>query len=259
MASVDETSATAASPGSAAQPVPRPERGSGAQFVQETLHREIISLALPPGAPLDETQVARRFGLSRSPVREALNRLAAQNLVVMLPNRSTLVAPIDLTTFPRYVEALDLLQRINTRLAAQNRTDAEILEMKRRAELFDDSVARRDHLEMSASNMAFHMAIAHAGRNPYLARHYEALLDEGRRLLHLHFDYLAKTEGRHVQASEHHDMVEVIAARDVEAAERLAHAHTRQFHDSFMRFMKTNYATDFRLDPDEVGPSAGGG
>jgi DNA-binding GntR family transcriptional regulator len=114
----------------------RPVRGTGGQVVHETLQREILSLTLPPGAPLDETQLARRFGLSRSPVREALNRLSAQNLVVMLPNRSTLVAPVDMTAFPRYVEALDLLQRITTRLAAEHRTEADIAEMKRRADLF---------------------------------------------------------------------------------------------------------------------------
>lgn len=238
--------------------VARPVRGGGAQFVHESLHREILSLQLPPGAALDETQLARRFGLSRSPVREALNRLSAQNLVVMLPNRSTLVAPVDLTTFPRYVEALDLLQRINTRLAAEHRTEADIAEMTRRAEIFDVSLERRDHLEMSATNKAFHMAIAEAGRNPYLARHYETLLDEGQRLLHLNFEYLAQTDGQHLAAGDHHEMIAVIAARDVEAADRLAHLHSRQFHDQFMAFMKTNYATDFRFDV-TAGPEGGGG
>lgn len=235
----------------------RPVRGGGAQFVHESLYREILSLTLPPGAPLDETQLARRFGLSRSPIREALNRLSAQNLVVMLPNRSTLVAPIDFATFPRYVEALDLLQRINTRLAADNRSEADIAEMKRLAALYDRTLERQDHLEMSATNKAFHMTIAEAGQNPYLARQYEALLDEGRRFLHLHFEYLEKTGGRPVLSDEHHEMVEAIEARDVETADRLAHAHSRQFHDRFMLFMKTNYATDFRFDVSEGGQGGG--
>ena len=237
----------------------RPVRGGGVQFVQESLYREILSLALPPGTPLDETQLARRFGLSRSPIREALNRLAAQNLVVMLPNRSTLVAPIDLTNFPRYVEALDLLQRINTRLAAEHRDEADIAEMKRLAVVFDGTLKRRDHLEMSANNKAFHMAIAHAGRNPYLARHYEALLDEGRRFLHLHFEYVKRNDDEPILSDAHHEMVEAIKAQDIEAADRLAHAHSRQFHDHFMDFMKTNYATDFRFDVTGGGQGGEGG
>lgn len=229
----------------------RPGRGSGSRHVYDTLHREILSLKLGPGTPLDETQIARRFGMSRSPVREALSRLAAQHLVVMLPNRSTLVAPIDLMTFPRYVEALDLLQRINTRLAAQHRSSADLAEMERMATGFEESVEHYDHLAMSAMNKAFHMAIAEAGRNPYLCRQYSDLLDEGRRLLHLHFEYLARTEREYLLTDQHREMIAAIEARDVEAADRLAHAHTLQFHDRFMLFMKTNYATDFRFDLDD--------
>ncbi len=242
----------------AAQPegVRRPVRGAGSRFVYETLHREILSLVLRPGAPLDETRLARRFGMSRSPIREALSRLSAQDLVMMLPNRSTLVAPLDLTTFPRYVEALDLLQRINTRLAAQHRPAASIPELRRKAELFDASVKLQDHLEMSASNSAFHIAIAAAGGNPYLARQYGALLDAGRRLLHLHFEYLEQTGGEYVLADEHHDMIDMIAARDVEGADRLAHAHTRQFHDRFMRFLRTSYVDDFPFERDDTDTGA---
>lgn len=52
-------------------------------------------------------------------MREALIRLAGDDLVVTLSNRSTVVAPIDLQSFPKYVEALDVAQRMNTRLAAE--------------------------------------------------------------------------------------------------------------------------------------------
>ncbi|MHA1566323.1 MAG: GntR family transcriptional regulator [Alphaproteobacteria bacterium] len=238
--------ATAAAP--QAKAATRPARGTGARVVYETLHREILSLVLKPGAPLDETRLARRFGMSRSPIREALSRLSAQDLVMMLPNRSTLVAPLDLTTFPRYVEALDLLQRINARLAAQNRPNAIIPDLRRQADLFDASTKRQNHLEMSATNKEFHVAIATAGGNPYLTNHYSAMLDSGRRLLHLHFEYLERTGGEYVLAGEHHEMIDMIEARDVAGADRLAHAHTRQFHDRFMQFLRTNYVDDFPFE-----------
>ncbi|TIQ54284.1 MAG: GntR family transcriptional regulator, partial [Mesorhizobium sp.] len=82
------------------------------------LRNEILSLTLQPGQLLDETTLAERFDMSRSPVREALIRLSGEDLVVTLSNRSTIVAPIEVATFPKYVEALDLAQRVNTRLAA---------------------------------------------------------------------------------------------------------------------------------------------
>ena len=104
------------------EPEPKRLKGTGVKLAYDTLRDEILSLALPPGALLDETTLAERFGMSRSPVREALIRLAGDELVVTLANRSTVVAPIDVQSFPRYVEALDIAQRMNTRLAAQFRT-----------------------------------------------------------------------------------------------------------------------------------------
>ncbi len=223
----------------------RHAKGRGAKFVYDELKREILTLELKPGSPLDETSLSGRFAMSRSPVREALVRLSAEGLVVMLSNRSTLVAPIDFAGFPRYVEALDFLQRINTRLAAQNRRDDEIQKMTVMAAAFDRACAENNYLEMSATNHDFHMMIAAAGRNPYLERAYGQLLAEGRRILHMHFDYLAESATEHLLSPDHYDMIDAIRDRDVARADRLAHDHTRHFHDRFVMFMSANYSEDF--------------
>jgi DNA-binding GntR family transcriptional regulator len=235
-----------------ADPEERLLRGDRARIAYDALYREILTLKMRPGAPLDETQLAKRFGMSRAPIREALNRLAAQNLVVALPNRSTLVAPLDLTTFPRYVEALDLLQRVNSRLAAQNRSDADIAEITRRAEIFDGSVRRGDYLDMSATNKDFHMSVAEAGGNPYLTRQYGSLLDEGRRLLHLNFEYLDGSGRKYSPGGDHYELIDAIARQDAEAADRCAHAHTRVFRDRFLRYMSTTETDGFSFDPPPV-------
>src|SRR5262245_43939089 len=91
-------------------------RGSGVQTVYEALRQAIVDVELEPGAPLDEVTLAERFGMSRTPVREALVRLAAEGLVSQLPNRNTIVAPIDFGQLPVYFEALALMYRLTTRL-----------------------------------------------------------------------------------------------------------------------------------------------
>src|SRR5262249_56287545 len=101
-------------------------KGPGWKSVYDALRNEILTLKLAPGQPLDETTLAYRFGLSRSPVREALIRLSGEELVVTLPNRSTIGAPIELVTFPKYVEALDVAQRVHARVAAQLRPAAAL-------------------------------------------------------------------------------------------------------------------------------------
>lgn len=217
-------------------------RGTGMRYAYETLRDEILTLALAPGQLLDETTLAERFGMSRSPVREALIRLAGEALVVMLPNRSTIVAPLDITAFPKYAEALDIAQRVNTRLAAELRSEADLEAIAAAQGRFEAAVATGRHLAMSEANKGFHMAIAVAGRNPYLAGFYERLLDQGRRMLHLHFDYLERTSGGYLLTDEHVEMLEAIRARDVERADRLAHDHTRQFRDNFLRYMTENWA-----------------
>jgi DNA-binding GntR family transcriptional regulator len=91
------------------------------------------------------------------------------------------------------------------------------------------------------------MAIAEAGRNPYFTAFYEKLLDQGRRMLHLHFEFLERTHEGYLLTDEHHEMLAAIKAKDVERADKLAHDHTRQFRDSFIAFMKENYATGMTL------------
>ena len=224
-------------------------RGLGTQEICRTLRDEILSLKLKPASPLDESSLAARFKVSRSPIREALIRLAGEGLVITLPNRSSLVAPFDLTALPKYIEALDLLQRANTRLAAQLRTNEEIVAIREAMYAFEDSVRRGDNLEMSEKNRDFHLAIAQAGHNPYLTRQYETLLNEGRRMMHVHFDFLADSPDDQILSNDHEEMLRAIIAQDVERADRLAHDHTRQFRERFLSFMAQNYAASMSLPP----------
>ena len=226
---------------------PKAGREAGWKGVYEALRLEILSLTLAPGELLDEMSLSRRFGFSRSPIREALIRLVGEGLVVNLPNRTTIVAPVDITQFPKYVDALDIAQRVNTRLAAELRSEADLVAITAAQKDFIAAVAAKDHLAMSATNKAFHMAIARAGKNAYLASFYERLLDEGRRILHLHFDYIERSRDGRLLTDEHEEMIDAIRALDAERADRLAHAHTRQFRDQFLAYLRQNYTATVDL------------
>jgi DNA-binding GntR family transcriptional regulator len=222
-------------------------KSAGWKGVYDALRRDILSLKLEPGGLLDETGLSRRFGFSRSPIREALIRLSGDGLVVTLPNRTTIVAPVDIGRFPKYVDALDIAQRFNTRLAAELRTDGDLASIAQEQKRFVAAVKSKDHLAMSETNKNFHMAIARAGRNPYMTSFYERLLDEGRRILHLHFDYIERTRDGRILTDEHEHMIETIRMRDVELADKLAHDHTRQLRDNFLEFLRKTYAAEIKL------------
>ena len=98
-----------------------PGRGFGMRRIYDVLRREIVEMTLPPGEPLDETRLSERFGLSRTPVREALVRLGGGWTGHHLPNRNTIVSTIDFEKLPVYFDALTLMYRVTTSLAAASR------------------------------------------------------------------------------------------------------------------------------------------
>ena len=162
----------------------KPIKSAGWKGVYDALRHEILALKLEPGALLDETTLSKRFGFSRSPIREALIRLSGDGLVVTLQNRTTIVAPVDIAQFPKYVDALDIAQRVNTRLAAELRSQDDLEAIREAQQGFIAAVPTMNHLAMSETNKQCHMAIARAGKNPHMTVFYEKLLDKGRRILH---------------------------------------------------------------------------
>jgi DNA-binding GntR family transcriptional regulator len=211
-------------------------RGQGALRVYRALREEILRLEIPPGEVLDEVRIGRQFNLSRSPVREALIRLGSEGLVTTLPNKSTMVTPLRVEEFPDYIDALDLLQRATTRLAAEHRLDADLIDIRAEQQAFEDAVAERDVLAMIQANRDFHVRIAQASGNRYLTGQVARLMDEGRRFLRLYFRSFDDTMPPSLN-EEHYQIIASIETRDADLAERLAHEHTNQVSARFLAYM----------------------
>ncbi|MQW88890.1 GntR family transcriptional regulator [Sinorhizobium saheli] len=223
--------------------LPERRRGSGVKMVYDLLRDEILDLVLPPGSPIDEAQLAERFKMSRTPIREALVRLAGEGLIDTLPNRSTMVSNIDFLNMHTYFDALVLMYRVTTRLAAEHHRAEDLQVIRAHQAAFAAAVEAQDALAMIATNAAFHSAIAEAGRNPYFTGLFKRLLDEGRRILRLYYQsYDDRLPRRFVD--EHEAMIAVIAARDLGAADRLAKAHGEQIVDQIRKL----FSRDRRLD-----------
>lgn len=203
------------------------KRGSGVKFVYDILRDEILDLTLAPGSPIDEIQLAERMEMSRTPIREALVRLASEGLVTTLPNRSTVVSNIDFLNLHTFFDAITLMYRVTTRLAGENRTDADLEIIRANQAAFAKAVQDQDALAMISTNRAFHAAISDAGRNPYFTSLFCRLLDEGRRMLRLYYSsYNDQLPKQYV--IEHDDMIDAIAAQDIDACDRIATAHADQ-------------------------------
>ena len=230
--------------------MPKPRktpRGGSAARIYEALRRQIIDLEMAPGADLDETALAAAFNISRTPLREALNRLASEQLVVISPNRGASVAPLNLTDFPAFMESLSLAQSAINAFAAMRRTNPELTAISDAANAFE---ARRaeDGLAMTEANRAFHSAIGRAARNPHLATFYQRLLDESARLARVSFSYESEGRDEHLEqvVAQHRDLVEAVAARDAARAEALGHAHAELFQRRMTAYLTANAASTLR-------------
>lgn len=212
------------------------KRGHGVQKVYEKLRQSILDLSLPPGSPLDEMRLSEEFNLSRTPIREAMVRLAAEGLLTTLPNRNTIVAPIDFINLPVYFEALTLMYRVTTRSAAVHRRTEHLVRIKAFEAAYADAVQRHDALAMISTNREFHVAVAEAGGNVYFTQLFARLLDEGRRVLRLYYHSFDDDLPRQY-VDEHSDMVAAIEAGDAERADRLAAAHAAQIVRQIQAYM----------------------
>ena len=223
-------------------------RRSGADYVYETLRREILTLELEPVSPLDETSLSERFGLSRTPVREALVRLTSEGLVTSLPNRGAIVAPLDLSHTSAYFEALTLLQRVTTRLAARHHTPQGLTAIQGYQERFAEAVLGSDVFNMIELNREFHVAIAETGRNPYFTHAYTRVLDEGKRMLRLYYASF-HDQLPHVYVEEHDQIIVAIKERDEEQADKLACQHADQVVRQIQSLLTSDLGRTIGLEP----------
>ncbi len=207
-------------------------KGKSSLRAYESIRQRILRLEIPPGADLDESMLVKELGVSRTPVREALIRLGADGLVVLLPNRGARVASLEINNMRQYFEAIDLCQRAVTRWAAVRHDPGQLSVIEGHAKGFEEAAERCDADEMIEVNKNFHVAIAQCCGNSYVAATYERLLSEGLRVSRVAFtddrtgdDSLAVHLERVID--EHRRMIELIAARDADGAEALAGDHAR--------------------------------
>ena len=228
----------------------RPPKGRGAANVHLALRNEILHLALKPGEKLDEMGLVRKFGISRTPVREALIRLASEGLVFLLPNRGAQVAPLDLVDIAHYFEALELLQCAVNHWAARRRTAEDLAEIRRQRDAFRRAAAKYNQADMMESNRDLHAAIARAAHNPHVEAPFVGLLNHGMRLNWICLDHFnAGDLDKHLKRAcvEHDQIVRSLEKGDAAAAERLGREHANTFRQRLKDFLSDSLAAEVRL------------
>lgn len=195
---------------------------SAADRIYVSLSDEIVSGQLGPGTHLNELELAERFGVSRTPVREAIRQLATADLVVTEPRRGAFVAKIPLQRLLQMFETMAELEGLCARLAARRMTIEEKMELRRVHESYEKYVGRADPTKYFEASLEFHRLIFAGTRNEVLAEIAGSLFD---RLIPYRRRQM-QSGGRSAQSfAEHGNVLEAIRAGDEVTADRLFRAH----------------------------------
>jgi DNA-binding GntR family transcriptional regulator len=205
-----------------------------ADGIRQAIEQDIFQGVLRPGSRLDEVGLAERFGLSRTPVREAILQLVHSGLVVKAPRQGAVVAPLDLHRMVQMFEVMSEIEGLCARYAAR-RMSAE--EKSRLSALHEQSGTLRAERRLDdyyAVNRAFHEAI-------YQGSHNEVLLDMARSLFarlapyrRYQLNHPNRIDG---SFGEHGAVVEAILATDPEGAQAAMRKHVTIQADIFAEFI----------------------
>ncbi|MCC8395829.1 GntR family transcriptional regulator [Paraburkholderia sp. MMS20-SJTR3] len=213
--------------------VPRPSRSTEIKSILET---EIEQGELPPGASMDERALAARFGVSRTPVREALQQLAAQSLVQIVPRQGVFVAKMTVPQLREMLELLGEMEAVSAKLAARRMSDTQRDALTRAINAGVEALEAGDGRGFAKANEAFHDVIYAACHNEYLAGQIRSI----RRLIGRYRPKLFLTPVRRAKAlEEHRKLGDALLSGDEAAAQTLMMEHAPVGAAGFSEFLAT--------------------
>jgi DNA-binding GntR family transcriptional regulator len=194
--------------------------------VIDEMRRRIISGELASGVNLSEIALAESFGVSRTPVREALKKLQTEGLVTIRPRVGTFVTTPSRREITELFEMKELLEGAAARLLAQRGRVPEIDKLEENLREADAAVRRDDRERYAELVEEFHDLLILGADNSKLEAHYRMLMNQ------LAYARLVNTSlslpGRALQSDrEHHVVLELIIDKDADSAERVMREHVR--------------------------------
>jgi len=191
-------------------------RTSLSDVVYDRLRTEIMTGGIADGSVLSQVQLAKRYGVSRIPVREALRRLQAESLVIATPFYPFVVRNV---TAAQVLELIDVRAALED-LALRSRTPLSVDELAELRRMNEQMARDRDGAGFLEMDREFHHLIAGPGTMTV------EILDDVRSKVHKYMSSMVAAKPRRTAAShEHAGIIEALEAQDMELARRLVHEH----------------------------------
>ncbi|MPY88694.1 MAG: FCD domain-containing protein [Luteitalea sp.] len=223
--------------------------------LRERIEEEIATGLLMPGSRLDEAELAERFGLSRTPVREALIQLTSTGILEMRPRRGAVVPEVPPHRLVEMFEVMAGLEAMCGRLAARRMSDVEHQELLRAHTSCEAAQASQDADAYYHQNELFHHVIYEGSHNSFLAEQASALHKRLRPYRRLQ---LRVRDRIRTSFAEHQRIVDAIVMGDVDVAGEALRAHVLVQGEKFSDLMASvhRYAAAIQPSPDHHAPSS---
>jgi DNA-binding GntR family transcriptional regulator len=204
---------------------------SHSETAYRLLKEKITTLALPPATLLNETKLMTELNLGRTPIREALQRLAYEHLVVILPRRGTIVADLNLSDIQKIFEVRLELEPYAAQLAAGRATPEQIAAMERLFNGVDELIRQGNPHQLICLDHQAHRLLVQAAQNEFLEEILEQLYTH---ILRLWYLSLHKVSRLAEAIEEHRHIIAAVKAGDGERAAQIMRAHLTGFQSEFM-------------------------
>ena len=200
----------------------------------------ILRTELEPGAILDEASLASHYGLSRTPLREVLQRLSGAGYIALTENRGAKVASMDVKTMRVFFQTAPMVYANIGRLAAENRTSTQIDNLLIAQADFANHTQALDAAAAALSNHRFHAIIGEMANNPYLGASLDRLLIDHTRLSQTFYRPRTDADAVLVEmaCAQHEALIDAIKAQDAERIVDLTLQHWNLSSDSMQRFVR---------------------
>jgi len=206
----------------------------------DDLRNRILSLDIAPGSNLDELRLSDHYGISRTPLREVLQRLAGEGFLTISDNRGAKVASMDFGVMRVFFQTAPLVYANIASLAAENRTTAQLDSLRDIQTQFTRATKSGKASEAALHNHAFHAQIGAMAHNPYLVVSLNRMLIDHTRLSQTFYRPASPAETMLVtKASDQHDaMISAFEAQEPALAIDLTLQHWDLSRDRIERFVR---------------------
>jgi DNA-binding GntR family transcriptional regulator len=205
--------------------------------VAAALRSEILQGDIAPGSKLSQQSTAERFGVSRIPVRDALQILAGEGLVHPTSNATALVTGMSVAELQELYELREAVEPLATRIAVPNVGRADHLMMRKQLQVMDEHADTRTWL---AANADFHAAVYQRANRPRMIELVERLRRLTDRYMYVHLEVIGQTE--HL-TSEHLAILDAVESGDSASAAKLTREHLATSHEYILAYLLENEAT----------------